>query len=238
MDDSMASINIAIDGPAGAGKSSVAKAVAQALGIMHLDTGAMYRAVGLAALRAGADPTSEAAVAAVLADCVISVEPGARGQRTLLNGKDVSTAIRSPEASQAASQVAALPAVRTAMQALQRDMARVRGIAIDGRDIGIRVLPEAPVKLFITASPEARARRRWKEMKAAGDDVPYGKLLDEIKRRDERDTTRAVDPLRPAEDAVIIDTTNMPLKKVVEKALEVVRLTYGDAVAANVPNPI
>ncbi|MDR1570716.1 MAG: (d)CMP kinase [Oscillospiraceae bacterium] len=219
-------INIAIDGPSGAGKSSAAKELAKELNILYLDTGAMYRAAGLAATRAGVDPLDAEGASRVCAQSDVRVTLAADGQRTWLNGEDVTDVIRTPDASRAASKVATVRGVRDAMLALQRDIARETDVVIDGRDIGTRVLPDAPVKFYITAAPEERARRRMLQQRAEGVSQAYEEILEEIKRRDERDGTRAVDPLRPAPDAVLIDTTDITLEEVVERMADICRAVF------------
>ena len=208
--------SIAIDGPAGAGKSTVAKALAEALGAMYLDTGAMYRAFGLAMLRAGVDVNDHDAVAARTEDVDIMVEPSAEGQRIYLAGEDVTGAIRTPEVAGAASSISAVAEVRERMVALQRKIASGHDVIMDGRDIGTVVLPNATLKVYLTASPEARAQRRCAELEEKGQPEPFGKVLEDIKARDYRDTHRAASPLRPAEDAVLLDTSDMDRDQVVE----------------------
>ena len=208
--------SIAIDGPAGAGKSTVAKALAEALGAMYLDTGAMYRAFGLAMLRAGVDVNDHDAVAARTEDVDIMVEPSAEGQRIYLAGEDVTGAIRTPEVAGAASSISAVAEVRERMVALQRKIASGHDVIMDGRDIGTVVLPNATLKVYLTASPEARAQRRCAELEEKGQPEPFEKVLEDIRARDYRDTHRAASPLRPAEDAVLLDTSDMDRDQVVE----------------------
>lgn len=215
-------LNIAMDGPVGAGKSSIAKAVADRLGILHLDTGAMYRAVGLSALRAGIDLQDEAAVTAHTRALHLTVAHSPDGQRTLVNGEDLTDLIRTPEVSMAASAVGRYQGVRREMVAIQQRLAESTPMLVDGRDICVRVLPHAPVKLFLTASAEERARRRHLEMQQKGDTTPYEEVLRDLRARDEQDMNRAVDPLRPTEDAVIVDTTSMTFEQVVEHILGIV----------------
>jgi len=199
--------SIAIDGPAGAGKSTVAKAVATELSAMYLDTGAMYRAFGLYMLRRGAIKDKSAIIAAV-DDVDITVEFIDGAQHIFLGGEDVSDAIREPEVSMAASEVSTVPEVRERMVALQRKIAEGHDVIMDGRDIGTKVLPNATLKIYLTASVEERARRRCLELEQKGMPEPYDKVLEEMKARDYQDTHRAASPLRPAEDAVTVDTTN------------------------------
>ena len=209
-------LNIAMDGPVGAGKSSIADAVANRLGILHLDTGAMYRAVGLACLRAGVRLEDEAAVTAHCGKIHIAVAHGENGQITLPDGEDVSGLLRTEEVSMAASAVAKYAGVRQAMVALQQALARETAMLVDGRDIGTRVLPDAPLKIYLTATAEERARRRWLQLQEKGGKDTYEDVLADLNRRDEQDMNRAVDPLRPAPDSVTVDTTHMSFDEVVD----------------------
>ena len=215
-------INIALDGPVGAGKSTIADAVASRLGILHLDTGAMYRAIGLAALRAGISPSDEDAVTALCGHVDVGVAHQPDGQHTLLDGEDVTGLIRTEEVSMAASTVAKFAGVRRAMVAVQQRLAATTDMLVDGRDIGLRVLPDAPVKIFLTASPEERARRRWEQLREKGGSESYEQVLEDLKRRDYQDTHREVDPLQAVADAVIVDTTGLSFEESVEKILAVV----------------
>lgn len=215
-------LNIAMDGPVGAGKSSIADAVAKRLDILHLDTGAMYRAVGLTALEKHVDVSDEQAVTALCETLRIAVRHGEDGQHTLVDGRDVTGMIRTPEVSMAASTVAKYQGVRTAMVALQRRLAAETPMLVDGRDICTRVLPDARVKIFLTASAEERARRRYLEMTMKGMTADYETVLCELRARDAQDMNRAVDPLRPAEDAVTVDTTSMSFEEVVTEILRIV----------------
>ncbi len=215
-------LNIAMDGPVGAGKSSIADAVAKRLDILHLDTGAMYRAVGLTALEKQVDVSDEQAVTALCETLRIAVRHGEDGQHTLVDGRDVTGMIRTPEVSMAASTVAKYQGVRTAMVALQRRLAAETPMLVDGRDICTRVLPDARVKIFLTASAEERARRRYLEMTMKGMTADYETVLCELRARDAQDMNRAVDPLRPAEDAVTVDTTSMSFEEVVTEILRIV----------------
>ena len=200
-------LSIAIDGPSGAGKSTVAKAVAKEIGAMYLDTGAMYRAVGLYMLRRGVSLSDAAAIEAGLPGLPLEVKHENGRQAVYLGEENVSEAIRMPEISSAASAVSAVPAVREAMVEKQREIAKGIDIVMDGRDIGTHVLPDAPVKVFLTASAEERARRRFEELKAKGVDQPYAGVLADIIQRDHNDSTRAASPLRKADGAVEIDST-------------------------------
>jgi len=212
--------SIAIDGPAGAGKSTVAKAVAADLNAMYLDTGAMYRAFGLYMLRKGATGNRQAIIDA-LDDVDITVEFIDGAQHIFLGGEGVTQAIREPEVSMAASDVSAVPEVRQRMVALQQKIAEGHNVIMDGRDIGTKVLPNATLKIYLTASAEERARRRCLELAQKGKPEPYEKVLREMKDRDYQDTHRAASPLRPAEDAVTIDTTNNTFE---ESVAEIKRL--------------
>lgn len=202
---------ITIDGPAGTGKSTVARELARRLGFRYLDTGAMYRAVGLACLRAGIDPQAPQAAAELAARVEIVVD----GRRTWLNGLDVTDDIRSPEATAAASVVAENPAVRARLVELQQRMASQGNYVCEGRDQGTVVFPHADVKFYLTAAPEIRAERRRLELAARGEQVPLEILLAQQEERDRRDQERAVAPLRPADDAVPIDTSRLTTQEVV-----------------------
>jgi cytidylate kinase len=212
---------VAIDGPAGAGKSSASRLLAGRLGFALVDTGAIYRAVALAAHRRGVRFDDDAALAALLPEVEIRFEAGApgEGQRVLLAEEDVSSAIRTPPMSLGASAVSARPVVRAGLLDLQRRLALAptnRGAVLEGRDIGTVVFPDAEAKFFLTATPEERARRRHAELAARGDPQPYGAVLADQLRRDRDDSQRALAPLRPAADAVVVDTSGVPLAEVVE----------------------
>ena len=223
----MMPMNIAIDGPVGAGKSSIADQVAQRLNILHLDTGAMYRAFGLYALRSGTDLASEAALSALAEDVDVQVKYENGAQRTLLFGEDVSELIRTGEVSAAASAVSKWPAVRRRMVLAQQEMARTADMLIDGRDIGTVVLRDSPCKIFLTAAAEERARRRYLQQMEKGDTTPYEQVLRELNARDEQDMNRKTDPLRQAEDAVLVDSTNMTQEETVEAIVRIVEDVYG-----------
>lgn len=212
-------ITIAIDGPVGAGKSCIAALVAKRLGILYLDTGAMYRAVGLYMLRNGVDPHDAINVAkrAPLVHVDVRYENGE--QRVLLGGEDVSEAIRNNEVSMAASAVSAVAVVRHLMVSRQQEIARARSLVMDGRDIGTCVLPEATLKVYLTADAEERARRRCQQLAQKGVDVPLEQVLSELKARDHADMTRVVSPLRQADDAVLIDSTSLTIEQVVDRIL-------------------
>ena len=216
--------SIAIDGPAGAGKSTLARALARELGYLYVDTGAIYRTVALRAREAGADPSDPEQVAPLLEDLDLRMDYGGDGvQRMYLSGRDVTETIRENEISALASQVAALPAVREFLLEFQRRQAREHDVVMDGRDIGTVVLPQAGVKIFLTAAPEARARRRTAELLQRGQDADFDESLREIRQRDEQDENRPVAPLRQAEDAALLDTTNLDLKGSLEALLTLVR---------------
>lgn len=216
--------SIAIDGPGGAGKSTLAKAVAKKLNILHVDTGAIYRTIGYAAFSRGLDAKDESQIAPLLKEIQIDMAFDENsGQKMLLDGKDVSTEIRLPEISMYASNVSALPCVRAYLLEMQRDIARRRSVIMDGRDIGTVVLPDADVKIFLSASPEVRARRRWLELQEKGAPDTYEAVLADLIARDERDSNRAIAPLRPADDAVLLDTSGMTLQESIDAILKLIR---------------
>lgn len=208
-------LNIAIDGPAGAGKSTVAKAIAAQKGILYLDTGALYRAVGLFVISKNIDPCDESAVIGVLPEADIKLSFSKGSQHILLCGRDVTGEIRTQPVAMAASHVSAIPAVRAFLLDLQRDIAAKNDCVMDGRDIGTVILPNADVKIFLTATPEERARRRMKELSEKGIESDFETVVAEIKQRDKNDSTRAIAPLKPAEDAHMVDCTEMNLEQVV-----------------------
>ncbi len=215
-------INVAIDGPAGAGKSTVARAAAQKLGYIYVDTGALYRAVGVYCLRKGIETTDTQNVGAVLNEITVELKFIDGVQHVFLNGDDVSTEIRLPEASMAASNVSAIPSVRAFLFDLQRDIAAKNNCIMDGRDIGTVVLPNAQVKIFLTADDTERAMRRYKELQEKGSTVTYQEVLDDLRVRDYNDSHREIAPLKPAEDSVIINTTNYTLEESINKIVETV----------------
>jgi len=219
---------IAIDGPVGAGKSTVAKLVARKLGYLYVDTGAMYRAVALKALRLGMD-INDPIVMAMLAEATdIQLQQQGDGSvRVFLDGEDVTEAIRTPEVSEASSIVSAHEGIRKVLAERQKAMAELGGVVMEGRDIQTVIAPDAEVKIFLTASLEERAKRRWLELQQKGISVSYEEVLQEVKERDERDKTRAIAPLRKAPDAVEIDTTGMTPEEVAEKIVELARKRAG-----------
>ncbi len=216
-------INVAIDGPAGAGKSTVARAAAKELGFIYVDTGALYRAVGVYCLQNNIVTTDAQGVGAILKDITVELKFIEGVQHVFLNGDDVSTEIRLPEASMAASNVSAIPSVRAFLFDLQRDIAAKNNCLMDGRDIGTVVLPNAEVKIFLTADPEERAMRRFKELQEKGSTVTYKEVLDDLLVRDYNDSHREIAPLKPAEDSVTINTTGMTLEESINKIIETVK---------------
>ena len=217
--------SVAIDGPSGAGKSTLARQAAEVLGFLYVDTGAIYRTLGLMALERGVDLSDPAAVEALLpqADIRLAHDSGDGLKHMYLCGRDVTGDIRRPEVSKAASAVSAIQAVRDFLMETQRKLAREHDVVMDGRDIGTVVLPQADAKVFLTASPEARARRRCDELAQRGTPQDYETVLTEIVERDRRDTTRAAAPLRQAEDAVLVDTTELDLAESLQALLDAVR---------------
>ena len=221
-------ISIAIDGPAGAGKSSICTRLAKELHYLHVDTGALYRAVGLAVLRQGKDPADPTEVLPLLPYIHIDLRFEAGEQRIFLNGEDVSAAIRLPEASAASSQVSAIPQVRAFLLEQQRSLARQYNVIMDGRDIGTVVLPDATIKIYLTAAPEARARRRWLEQQQKGIAESYEEVLAAVKKRDYDDSHRAAAPLRQAEDAWLCDSTDLDFEETVQTMLRYIRQRVGE----------
>ncbi len=220
--------SIALDGPSGAGKSTLAKLLAKALGFLYVDTGAIYRTVGLAASRRGIPLEDARAVEAILPQLEIGMSYGDDGlQHMYLNGEDVTEAIRRNEVSRYASQVSAIPAVRTYLLEMQRKLAREHDVIMDGRDIGTVVLPQADLKIFLTATAQDRARRRYEELLERGQQVDREQVLREVMERDERDIHRQTAPLRQAEDAVAVDTTGNSLEESYQLLLEVIREKLG-----------
>ena len=213
-------ISIAIDGPAGAGKSTIAKAIAKSIGIVYLDTGAMYRAVAYEAIREGIDILDQIRLASLVKNIKLDVIYKNGEQSILINGEDISGKIRTSEISKAASAVAAFPEVRMKLVEIQREIANIQSVVMDGRDIGTFVLPGAKVKIFLTASVEERARRRFDEMLDKGSNITFTEILKDIEERDYNDSTRTFAPLIKAEDAIEIDTTALTINEVVEKIIE------------------
>lgn len=216
-------ISIAIDGPSGAGKSTIARTLAAQLGFIYVDTGAMYRAIGLYVLRAGGDPADERFVIPCLEDITVTISYQDGCQRMFLNGEDVSEEIRRPECSMAASGVSAIPEVRQFLLGQQRDIAEKQDCIMDGRDIGTVVLPDAEVKIFLTASAEVRAQRRCLELEQRGTPKPYDEVLHELNERDYNDSHRAAAPLRAAEDAMVVDTSALDFDASREALLALIR---------------
>ena len=209
--------SVAIDGPSGAGKSTLARRAAARFGFLYVDTGAIYRCVGLSALRAGIDTRDAASVEAMLPKLEIRMAYNEAGeQRMFLGEEDVSAQIRLPEVSIAASNVSAMPAVRAYLLEMQRSLARTNRVIMDGRDIGTVVLPDAPLKIFLTASAEARAKRRLLELQQKGVETSFDEVLRDIVYRDEQDSSRAAAPLKQAEDAVLLDTSDIGLEESVD----------------------
>lgn len=213
---------VAIDGPAGAGKSTLAKILARELGFLYMDTGALYRTIGYAVLREGGDPADAAVVEARLPSLDIRLTHEADGQHVWLDGEDVNGEIRTPEVSRAASQVSALPAVRAYLLQLQRDTAASCDVIMDGRDIGTVVLPDAQLKIFLSATPEERARRRYEELRGKGVDTTFEQVLADMQQRDYDDSHRAAAPLKAAEDAVAVNTTGETVEQSVARMKKLV----------------
>ena len=219
---------IAIDGPSGAGKSTLAKAIAAELGCVYLDTGAIYRTVAYHMILMGISPKDKDGVKRLIDDVNIKIDfPGDGKQHMLLNGHDVTDEIRTPEVSVGASQVSAYPVVRDVLLDLQRDTARHSSVVMDGRDIGTVVLPNADVKIFLTADVKVRAKRRLKELEDKGEKVTFAEVLKDMEERDERDSNRAVAPLRCAPDAVRVDTSDCGLEESRDRFLRVIREKLG-----------
>ena len=217
-------INVAIDGPAGAGKSTISRKAAAELGYIYIDTGALYRTVGLNALRNGVDIQNDEAVIATLTDDLkVELRFIDGEQRMFLNNEDVSDAIRTPEASMAASRVSAVPKVREYLFDLQKNLAKNNNCIMDGRDIGTVVLPDADVKIFLTASPEARAERRFKELQEKGMDASYEDVLADMIKRDYDDSHRAIAPLKQADDAILCDTSGNELEQSIELIIRTIK---------------
>lgn len=216
-------LRVALDGPAGAGKSTVAKRVAKALGLTYVDTGAMYRAITWKALQDHLALTDETALTTMAGQVRIDFKLRPEGQDVFLDGTDITEAIRTPEVTRRVSAVSAVPGVRDAMVSIQRDLASRTGVVMDGRDIGTVVLPNADVKIWLTASVEERAQRRYQEMVDKGMQVDFEELKRDIARRDELDSGRAHSPMKRAEDAILVDTTGLSIDQVIERILHICR---------------
>lgn len=220
--------SIAIDGPSGAGKSTLARSTANRLHYLYVDTGAIYRTIGYMAWKEGVDPKEESAVLALLPRAKVEMTYGEDGlQHMLLNGEDVTKEIRLPEVSLYASAVSAHPGVRAFLLGMQRELARTHDVIMDGRDIGTVVLPEADVKVFLTAAPEERARRRCLELEQRGTPQPFDQILKEIEQRDWNDSHRAAAPLKQAPDAVVLDTTELNFQQSEEALLQIIKEKIG-----------
>lgn len=219
----MSQFSVAIDGPAGAGKSTLAKAAAARLGFVYVDTGAIYRTVGLAVKKAGLSHEDMEGIKALLPSVHVDVRYSGGVQKMYLNGQDVTDKIRTPEMSVYASCVSAIPEVRAFLMDMQRQMAQCHDVIMDGRDIGTVVLPDAGLKVFLTASAEKRAMRRYRELIEKGQTVTYEEVLSDMQARDAKDTNRTAAPLRVAEDAVLLDTSNLSLEDSVETLVAMIR---------------
>lgn len=216
-------INVAIDGPAGAGKSSIAKAAAKVLGYIYVDTGALYRAIALNAVRNNVVDDTDA-LTAMLENTSVKLQFDENGnQCVILNGEDVSSLIRTSEISMGASKVSAVPAVRAFLLNLQRDIAKNNNVIMDGRDIGTVVLPNADVKIFLTASPECRAERRYKELVEKGENITFEEVLEDVNNRDYQDSHREIAPLKPSETSVIADTTGNSLEESTDLIVKIIK---------------
>lgn len=216
-------INVAIDGPAGAGKSTISRRAANELGFIYIDTGALYRTVGVAAMRQGKLGTADEIASVLTSELSVELRFVDGIQRMFLNGEDVSEEIRTPDASMAASKVSAVPAVRAYLFDLQKKIARENDCIMDGRDIGTVVLPDADVKIFLTASPEARAKRRFLELQEKGSDAKYEDVLSDMIKRDYDDSHRAIAPLRQAEDAILVDTSDIGLEESIQLIIRTIK---------------
>lgn len=219
---------IAIDGPGGAGKSTIAKAVAKKLDILYVDTGALYRTIGLYVKSKGVDPKDAEGVSALLPEIALEVRYENGAQHVYLNGTDHGDAIRTPEMSMYASAVSAIPAVRAFLLETQKEIARRNSVIMDGRDIGTVILPGADVKIFMTASPECRAKRRYDELVARGQSVRYEDVLDEMNQRDGQDSSRAIAPTKAADDAILFDNSDYDFEQSVAHIIEIVKQKVGE----------
>lgn len=221
-------INIAIDGPSGAGKSTMAKAFAAKFGFIYVDTGALYRSIGLYAKRNGISLSDIADTVKLLSEIKLQLKYENNGQRVILNGEDVSDLIRTPEISMYASAVSAIPEVRSFLLDLQRDIAKNNNVIMDGRDIGTVILPNADVKIYLTASPEERAKRRYKELIEKGMDVNYDDVLSDIIKRDNNDSSRDIAPAKPADDAVMFNNSQLTVEESLRRITEIAKEELGD----------
>ena len=222
MNEQQTPVAVAIDGPSGAGKSTIAKILAERMGYLYVDTGALYRAIGYTMLQRGITPSDAAAVEGQLPSLTMELKHVDKVQRVFVNGEDVSDLIRTPEVSMAASGVSAIPAVRHFLFDLQQSLSHKYHVIMDGRDIGTVVLPHAKVKVFLTASPEERARRRFEELQQKGINVTYEEVLSDIIKRDYDDSHRAAAPLKAADDAILVDTTGHTLEQAVEVLQQII----------------
>ena len=223
--------HIAIDGPGGAGKSTIAKAVAKRLDILYVDTGALYRTVGLYVKRMGVDPKDAEGVGALLPEISIEVKYENGAQVVYLNGVNNGDAIRTPEMSMYASAVSAIPAVRAFLLETQKKIARENSVIMDGRDIGTVILPDAKVKIFLTASPECRAKRRFIELQSKGQDVRYEDVLNEMNSRDNADSSRAIAPTKAADDAVLLDNSLLSFEESVQAVIDIAKEKVGGEIS-------
>lgn len=219
----MTGLIVAIDGPSGVGKTSTSKAVARTLGLPHIDTGAMYRAIALKAIREAVAPTDSDRLAALASSATIEFRPAPDRPRTLLDGEDVTDAIREPDISMAASRISAVPALRRILVQLQQNLGRSSGGVLEGRDIGTKVFPDTPYKFFLTARPEVRALRRFRELKDRGIDLTVEQVLAEMLERDQQDSTRADSPLTYDETYTLVDTSDLTIRQVVDILVDRVR---------------
>ncbi len=222
--EQMKTFKVAIDGPAGAGKSTIAKAAAGKLGFVYIDTGAMYRAIGLFALRAGVETKNAEQVIPLLDDIKIAIRHTEEGQQIDLNGENVSEEIRKPEVSVAASNVAVIPEVRLKLVELQRMLAQKDNVIMDGRDIGTYVLPDADIKIFLTASVDARAKRRLDELEEKGIETTFAEVKQDMEYRDQNDASREFAPLKAAEDSILLDSTELTLDETTQKVLALIEV--------------
>ncbi len=222
--EQMKTFKVAIDGPAGAGKSTIAKAAAGKLGFVYIDTGAMYRAIGLFALRAGVETKNAEQVIPLLDDIKIAIRHTEEGQQIDLNGENVSEEIRKPEVSVAASNVAVIPEVRLKLVELQRMLAQKDNVIMDGRDIGTYVLPDADIKIFLTASVDARAKRRLDELEEKGIETTFAEVKQDMEYRDQNDASREFAPLKAAEDSILLDSTELNLDETIQKVLALIEV--------------